>query len=102
MYTLRFLTEKICHIALPEVNVIATSTIVNLGEMITINCSVQRGNPSYNSFTIVHADTSTTVSTGQSHTLTNIQEADLGIYRCDVTNSAGTGSASVAIKQGGN
>ena len=93
---------KICYTVLPEVNAVTNSTTVNLEDTITINCSVQRGNPTYNSFSIVHADTSTTVSTGQSHTLTNIQEADLGTYRCDVTNGAGTGSASVTIEQGGN
>ena len=42
------------------------------------------------------------MSTEQLHTLTDIQVADLGTYRCDVTNDAGTGSASVTIEQGGN
>ena len=83
-------------------NIVATNTLVNLGETITIDCSVQRGNPSYNSFTIVHVATSTTVSTDRSHTIVNIQEADLGTYRCDVTNGAGSDSASVTIEKGGN
>ena len=93
---------KIFYVVLPEVNAATNSTTVHLGETATIDCSVQRGNPTYNSFFIVHADTSTTVSTGQSYTLTNIQAADLGTYRCYVTNGAGTGSASVTIEQGGN
>ena len=88
-------------VVLPEVNVVTNSTLINLGETVTIDCSVQRGNPSYNSFTIIYND-STIVSTGQSHTLTNIQEADLGTYRCVVTNDAGTGNASLTIEEGGN
>ena len=97
------LADTICaYTVLPEVNIVATSTPVNLGETVTIDCSVQRGNPSYNNFAIVHVDSSTTVSTDQSHTLTNIQVADLGTYRCNVTNDAGTGSASLTIEEGGN
>ena len=33
--------------------------------------------------------------------LTGIQESDLGTYRCDVTNDAGTGSANITIALGG-
>ena len=33
--------------------------------------------------------------------LTGIQESDLGTYRCDVTNDAGTGSANITITQEG-
>ena len=33
--------------------------------------------------------------------LTGIQESDLGTYRCDVTNDAGTGSANITIELGG-
>ena len=33
--------------------------------------------------------------------LTGIKESELGTYRCDVTNNAGTGSASITIEIGG-
>ena len=33
--------------------------------------------------------------------LTGIQESDLGTYRCEVANDAGTGSASITIELGG-
>ena len=33
--------------------------------------------------------------------LTGIQESDLGTYRCDVANDAGTGSANITIELGG-
>ena len=82
-------------------NIAATNTYVNLGENVTIECSVQRGKASYNSFSIVHNDTGNTVSTEQLYTLTNIQVADLGIYYCNVSNKAGAGSANVLIEKGG-
>ena len=33
--------------------------------------------------------------------LTGIQASDVGTYRCDVTNDAGTGSANINIEIGG-
>ena len=71
-----------------------------IGEDVTITCSVLRGNPSSYSYSIVHNDS--VISSNSTLILTNIQEADLGTYRCDVTNEAGTGSAGVTIEQGGN
>ena len=40
-------------------------------------------------------------TTGPTRMLTGIQESDLGSYRCDVTNDAGTGSANINIEIGG-
>ncbi len=78
----------------------ATETFVRIGNDITITCSVRRGNPSNYVYTITNADTSST-TTGPTRTLTSIQMSDLGTYRCDVTNDAGTGSSSVIIELGG-
>ena len=76
-----------------------TSVIVGQDDVI-IECIVLRGNPSNYSYSIYNVDTGN-VSLNSFFVLTNIQEADLGTYCCDVTNDAGTGSASVNIKQGG-
>ena len=87
---------------IPEVNAVASSTLVTLGDTVTINCSVVRANPSDTTLEIFHVETSTNVSTERLYTLSNIQDANLGTYHCNVTNDAGTGSASVTIEQGGN
>ena len=65
-----------------------------------LNCSVIRGNPTNYNYSIVHIDTMTT-TTGPTRMLTGIQESDLGTYRCDVSNDAGTGSANITIELGG-
>ena len=92
---------NIINAVLPEVNVAATCTIDDHGVNVIINCFDLRENPSNNSFIITHTDTNTTVSSKQTYSMTNVQVADLGTYRCDVTNEAGTGSASVTIEQEG-
>ena len=40
-------------------------------------------------------------TTGPTRMLIGIQESDIGTYRCDVTNDAGTGSAIINIEIGG-
>ena len=85
---------------IPEVEITANFTRVNLGEDLILTCSVSRGNPTNYVYNIVHIDTTTT-STGPTRMLTGIQESDLGTYRCDVTNDAGTGSANITIERGG-
>ncbi len=88
------------HAAVPEVETTATETLVHIGNDITITCFVQRGNPSNYVYTITNTDTGST-TTGPTRTLTSIHMSDLGTYRCDVTNDAGTGSSSVTIELGG-
>ncbi len=80
---------------IPEVKIIATETLV-IGTNITITCFVQRGNPSNYVYTITNTDTGSS-TTGPTRTLTSIHMSDLGTYRCDVTNDAGTGSSSVLL-----
>ena len=75
-------------------------TRVNLGENLTLTCSVIRGNLTIYSYSIVHIDTMTTTNE-PTRMLSGIQESDLGTYRCDVTNDAGTGSANITIELGG-
>ncbi len=84
----------------PVVEITATNTLVSLGDDVIITCSVLRGNPTYSSYTITNINTGNT-TTGPTLTLTGIKMTDIGTYRCDVTNLAGTGSASVTIELGG-
>ena len=79
----------------------ASHTTVVIGQdAITIECTVLRGNPSNYSYNITNVDTGNT-TLDSFLLLTNIQQADLGSYHCDVTNEAGTGSANLTIEQGG-
>ena len=81
--------------------IIASHTTVIVGQDdVIIECTVLRGNPSNYSYNITNVDTGNT-TLDSFLVLTNIQVTDLGTYRCDVTNDAGTGSASVTIEQGG-
>ncbi len=91
---------SLMHAAVPEVETTATETLVYIGSDITITCSVRRGNPFNYIFTITNTDTGST-TTGPTRTLTSVHMSDLGTYRCDVTNDAGTGSSIVTIELGG-
>ena len=52
-------------------------------------------------FTWTRGDGLTTFTeTGNTLTLSNVTESDLGVYRCTVTNTAGTGSGTVVLEQG--
>ena len=91
---------QIIYPVIPEVEITAAFTRVNLGENLTLTCSVIRGNPTNYIYSIVHIDSMAT-TTEPTRMLTGIQESDLGTYCCDVTNDAGTGSANVTIVLGG-
>ena len=99
-HTIMVIYLQIIYPVIPEVEITAAFTRVNLGENLTLTCSVIRGNPTNYIYSIVHIDTMTT-TTGPTRMLTGIQESDLGTYRCDVTNDAGTGSANITIELGG-
>ena len=95
-----FPDSKIICPVIPEVEITATFTRVKLGENLTLTCSVIRGNPTIYNYSVVHINTTTTTSE-PTRILTGIQVSDLGTYRCDVTNDAGTGSANITIELGG-
>ena len=78
-------------------DITANDTLVSLGDDITITCSVLRGNPSNYIYIITNTNTGST-TTGSTLTLTDIENTDLGTYRCDVTNDAGTGSDTMTIE----
>ena len=88
-------------VVVPEVEITANSIAVLVSEDdVIINCFILRGNPMNYAYSITHVDSGNIVLDSLL-TLTDIQVADLGTYLCNVTNDAGTGSASVAIEQGG-
>ena len=85
----------------PEVDLTADRTRVGLGGVVILTCNVTRGNP-IPTYTWTHVDTSTPLSeTSATLTLPSITVADLGTYRCEAMNAAGTGMDTITIEQGG-
>ncbi len=98
---LSMIHEHACLAVVPEVEIIATDTVVGIGNNVTITCSILRGNPFNYMYTITNTDTGNT-TTGPTRILTDIQMTDVGTYGCDVTNDAGTGTSdTVTIELGG-
>ncbi len=86
---------------IPEVEINSNNTLVGIGNDVIITCFVPRGNPSNYMYTITNTGTGST-TIGQTRILTDIQMIDVGTYRCDVTNDAGTGTSNtVTIELGG-
>ena len=93
--------RKSFNAVVPEVKITVVDTLVSVGNDVIITCSVLRGNPSNYMYTITNTDTGNT-TIGPTRILTNIQMTDVGTYRCDVTNDAGTGTSNtVTIELGG-
>ena len=87
----------------PEVEVTMTLTRVVVGNSITLNCTVTRSNPmgSY-TYTWVHNNSITLSETSSVLTVSILTQSDVGVYRCEVTNSAGlSGSNTATIELGG-
>ena len=84
----------------------AASSRVSVGQSLNITCSISRTLPS--DYTIEWTLSNTTggattlTETGETLTLTDITDTDLGTYTCTVTNSADlSGSANITIEEGG-
>ena len=100
VYTCSIFHENI-NAVIPEVEINTTDTLVGIGNYVIITCFVLRGNPSNYMYNITNTDTGNT-TTGPTRILTDIQMTDVGTYRCDVTNDAGTGTSNtVTIELGG-
>ena len=87
----------------PEVEVTATLTRVVVGNSTTLTCTVTRGNPmgSY-AYRWVHNDSITLSETSNMLTVSIMTESNLGVYRCEVTDSVGlSGSNTTTIELGG-
>ncbi len=88
--------------AVPVVEVTATPQArIALGQSVSLFCNVTRANP--NIFTYVWRlnGGSALSETTNTLNLTNVMANQFGTYSCDVTNTAGTGSGSIVIEEGG-
>ena len=98
------LINELCYLNTvpPEVEVTATLTRVVVGNSTTLTCTVTRSIPvgSY-TYRWVHNDSITLSETSSMLTVSILMESDVGIYHCEVTNSAGlSGSNTTTIKLG--
>ena len=87
----------------PEVEVTATLTRVVVGNSTTLTCTVTRSIPmgSY-TYRWVHNNSITLSETSSMLTVSILTESDVGVYRCEVTNSAGlSGGNTATIELGG-
>ena len=87
----------------PEVEVTATLTRVVVGNSTTLTCTVTRSIPmgSY-TYRWVHNNSITLSETSSMLTVSIMTESDVGVYRCEVNNSADlTGSNTTTIELGG-
>ena len=86
----------------PEVEVTATLTRVVVRNSTTLTCTVTRSNPMGYIYRWVHNDSITLSETSSMLTVSIMTESDVGVYRCEVTNSAGlSGSNTTTIELGG-
>ena len=86
----------------PEVEVTATLTRVVVGNSTTLTCTVTRSVPMGNyTYRWVHNNSIPLGETSSMLTVSIMTESDVGIYHCEVTNSAGLcGSNTTTIKLG--
>ena len=88
----------------PEVEITVTLTRVVVRNSTTLTCTVTRSNPmgSY-TYRWMHNDSITlSGETRNMLTVSILTESNLGVYRCEVTNSAGlSGSNTTTIDLGG-
>ncbi len=88
--------------AVPVVEVTATPQArIALGQSVSLFCNVTRANP--NIFTYVWSFNSGQgpPETTDTLNLTDVMANQFGTYSCAVTNTAGTGSGSIVIEEGG-
>ena len=83
--------------------VTATLMRVVVGNSTNLTCTVTRSNPmgSY-TYTWVHNNSITLSEASRMLTVSILRESDVGVYRCEVNNSAGlSGSNTTTIELGG-
>ena len=87
----------------PEVEVTATLTRVVVGNSTSLTCTVTRSNPMGGyTYTWVHNNSIILSETSSILTVSIMTESDVGVYCCEVNNSADlTGSNTTTIELGG-
>ena len=88
----------------PEVEVTVTLMRVVVGNSTTLTCIVNRSNP-MDSYTYTWMHNDSIILPGETSSMLTVSimtESNLGVYRCEVTNSAGlSGSNTTTIELGG-
>ena len=84
------------------VNLTANQLVVGEGGRLILTCNVTRGNPMSYTYVWTHVGGAGTLAeTSDTLTLSGFTMSDVGMYRCEVTNDAGTGIDSNTIEFGG-
>ena len=84
------------------VDLTANQLVVGEGGTLILTCNVTRGNPMSYTYVWTHVGGAGTLAeTSDTLTLSGFAMSDMGMYRCEVTNDAGTGMDSITIELGG-
>ena len=84
------------------VDLTANQLVVGEGGALILTCSVTRGSPMSYTYVWTHVGGAGTLAeTSNTLTLSRFTVSDMGMYRCEVTNAAGTGMDSITIEFGG-
>ena len=84
------------------VDLTANQLVVGEGGTLILTCNVTRGNPMSYTYVWTHVGGAGTLAeTSDTLTLSGFTMSDMGMYRCEVTNAAGTGMDSITIEFGG-
>ena len=76
--------------------------VIGEGGTLSLTCNVTRGNPMSYTYVWTHVGGAGTLAeTSDTLTLSGFTMSDMGMYRCEVTNDAGTGMDSIIIDFGG-
>ena len=84
------------------VDLTANQLVVGEGGTLILTCNVTRGNPMSYTYVWTHVGGAGTLAeTSDTLTLSGFTMSDMSMYRCEVTNDAGTGMDSITIDFGG-
>ena len=86
------------HSVVPEVTLTADNTHIRLGDVVALTCHVARAKPVHITYTWTNMDTETRFPTNcDTLTFTAVSMANMGTYKCEVMNAAGTGMDNITI-----
>ncbi len=87
---------------MPEVEVIASpQKRIAVGQSVSLFCNVTRANPNIFTYVWSYNSGQGPPETTNTLNLTDVMSNQFGTYSCDATNTAGTGSGSIVIEEGG-
>ena len=84
------------------VDLTANQLVVGEGGTLILTCNVTCGNPKTYTYVWTHVGGAGTLAeTSDTLTLSGFTLSDMGMYRCEVNNAAGTGMDTITIEYGG-